>query len=237
MTRTIMVINPNTTQIMTGAVVTAAQSAAAHGTTLVGANPVRGVESIESRVDEVWGALGVVEQIRIGERNGVDGYVIACFGDTGLSAARELAHGPVVGMTEAALCTAALVAARFAIVTLPRRTRQMSDRVLREIGLTHRCTIRAIDVPVSAIAEGSLHELESIAAEAERAIDQDDAEAIVLGCAGLADLVAPLRARLGVPVIDGVAAAVTMVEGLLAQDLTTSRICTYAAPKHEGPTA
>jgi allantoin racemase len=66
-------------------------------------------------------------------------------------------------------------------------------------------------------------------------MDADAAEAIVLGCAGLSDLVAPLGAALGVPVIDGVAAAVTMVEGLLAQGLSTSRVSTYGAPERVGP--
>ncbi len=61
------------------------------------------------------------------------------------------------------------------------------------------------------------------AAEGGGAIEDDAAEAIVLGCAGLTDLVGPLTDALGVPVIDGVLAAVTMAEGLLAQGLTTSR--------------
>jgi allantoin racemase len=224
------VINPNTTALMTRTVVTAAQAVAAAGTTLIGGTPTRGVASVESHVDEVFGALGVLEQVRVGEESGVDGYVIACFGDTGVPAARELARGPVVGMTEAALFTAALVAPRFSIVTLPPRTREQSWRVLRDTGLAHRCTVRAIDVGVSDVADGSLHELEAVTAEAGRAIEHDAAEAIVLGCAGLADLVAPLQDRLGVPVIEGVSAAVTMVDGLLAQRLSTSRISTYAAP-------
>ncbi|MBM9504025.1 aspartate/glutamate racemase family protein [Actinacidiphila acididurans] len=237
MSRTIMVVNPNTTRTMTDAVVAAARTAATPGTTLVGGTPTVGTASVESHVDEVWGAVGVLEQVRVGEQSGVDGYVIACFGDTGVQAARELARGPVVGMTEAALFTAALVAARFTIVTLPRRTREMSDRVLRDTGLSHRCTVRAIDVPVADIAEGALHELDAVAAEASLAIAQDAAEALVLGCAGLADLVGPLRERLGVPVIEGVAAAVAMVDGLLAQGVTTSRAGTYAAPDRREPSA
>ncbi|MEV4603273.1 aspartate/glutamate racemase family protein [Amycolatopsis sp. NPDC049253] len=223
MSRTIMVINPNTTRAMTDTVVAAAGAVATTGTKLVGGTPTEGVPSVESHVEEVWGAVGVLDQVRAGEKSGVDGYVVACFGDTGVAAARELARGPVVGMTEAALFTAALVAPRFTIVTLPRRTREMSERVLRETGLAHRCTVRAIDVPVADIAEGSLHELEAVAAEASLGLQQDAAEAVVLGCAGLADLVAPLEQRLGVPVIEGVSAAVTMVEGLLAQGLAKRR--------------
>jgi allantoin racemase len=235
--RRIMIVNPNTTSSMTESVVAAARRVAAAGTEIVGGTPARGVASIESHVDEVWGALGVVEQVLAGERNAVDAYVIACFGDTGVPAARELAAGPVVGMTEAALFTAAAVAHRFSIVTMPRRTMEQSDRVVRAIGLEHRCTVRAVDVPVAGVAHGSAHLLEAFATEGRRALTADAAEAVVLGCAGLTDLVAPLQEALGVPVIDGVLAAVTMAEGLLAQGLTTSRASTFAAPERRGPDA
>jgi allantoin racemase len=231
---TILIINPTTTASMTEAVVAAARPAT--GARLIGSTATRGVDSVESHVDEVWGAVSVLESVLAAEEaGGIDGYVIACFGDTGLGAAREAADGPVVGMTEAALFTAALLAARFAIITMPPRTIEMSHRVLHETGLTHRCTVRAIAEPVSSAALGSLHLLEPIAAQARLALQHDGAEAIILGCSGLADLVGPLQELLGVPVIDGVAAAVTMVEGLLAQGLQTSRANCYAPPERLRP--
>ncbi|RFA06732.1 hydantoin racemase [Subtercola boreus] len=217
----IAVVNPNTTRTMTDTVLASAGAAARPDTTLVGITPTSGTPSIESHVDEVWGALSVLTEIRQLESGAerVDAYVVACFGDTGVAAARELADVPVVGMTEAALMTAALLASRFSIITMPRRTRDQSDRVVRSLGLGHRCVVRAIDEPVTGIANGSLHLLDDFAAEGRRAVEQDDAGAIVLGCAGLADLVDPLGTLLGVPVVEGVAAAVTMAEGLVAQRL------------------
>ena len=231
----IMIVNPNTTVAMTESLVTAAKGIARPGTELVGGTPGCGVSAIESHVDEVWGSLGVLEQVLEGEREGIDAYVIACFGDTGVPAAREIARGPVVGMTEAALFDAALIAHRFSIVTMPRRTMEQSDRIVRAVGLEHRCTVRAVDVPVADVAHGSGQLLDVFAAEGRRAIEEDAAEAIVLGCAGLIDLVAPLTDALGVPVVDGVLAAVTRAEGLLAQGLTTSRRSTFAAPERLGP--
>ncbi|GAA2635030.1 aspartate/glutamate racemase family protein [Paractinoplanes durhamensis] len=223
----LMVINPNTTTSMTDAVVAAARTVARPDTTIVGGTPADGVAGVESHYEEAWGALGVIDQVRKGEEQGIDGYVVACFGDTGVPAARELANGPVVGMTEAALMTAALIAHRFTIVTLPRRTIAHSERVVQALGLGHRCTVRAVDVPVADLAEGSAHLAEVFAAEARR---EPDAEALILGCAGLTDLVGPLTARLGMPVIDGVTAAVPMVEGLIAQGLTASRVNTWRHP-------
>ena len=231
--RTIMVINPNTTAEMTEAVVRAAQRVAAPGTVVVGGTPDSGVASVESNVDEVWGAMGVLQQVRAGAQVGVDAYVVACFGDTGVPGARESASVPVVGMTEAALMTAALVGARSAVITMPRRTREMALRVVRDLGLEHRCVVRAVDVPVAEVTGGSTHLLDLFVAEGQAAL-AEDAEVIVLGCAGLADLVGPLQAALGVPVVEGVAAAVTMAEGLLAQGLSTSRSNIYGPPAGQG---
>ena len=84
--------------------------------------------------------------------------------------------------------------------------------------------MRATDVPVLELEDPASNARASIGAEIARAIEEDRAEAIVLGCAGMADLAASLSAEFGVPVIDGVAAAVTLAEGLAAIDLRTSKI-------------
>jgi allantoin racemase len=234
---TIMIVNPNTATAMTEAIVAAARRVASPGTTLLGGTPVSGVSAVESNVDEVWGSVGVLEQVHRGERLGVHGYLVACFGDTGVAAAKELAAGPVVGMTEAALLTAALIATRFTVVTMPRRTREQSHRVVRALGLEHRCAIRAVDVGVAEVAGGSAHLLDVFAEQGRAALDEDGAEAVVLGCAGLTELVEPLTDALGVPVVEGVAAGVRLVESLLALGLSTSRVGSYAAPERLGPVA
>ncbi len=226
----IKIINPNTTAAFTERVRAAAAKMAAPGTSILAGNPLEGPASIESHVAEVMGALGVIGQVEAGERDGVDGYVIACFGDTGVHAARELARGPVVGMSEAALYAAAVLAHRFSIVTLPRRTRAHALRVLHETGMGHRCTVRAIDTAVLDLEHEAEAMFPALRAEAALALAEDHAEAVILGCAGLSDLVAPLEEALGVPVIDGVLAGLKMVEGLLATGLRTSKRSTYAHP-------
>ncbi len=213
---TITVINPNTTDALTATITAAARAVAPPGVHVTGARPSRGVGSVESHAEEAWAALGVVEQVQRHDAAS-DAFVIACFGDTGVDAAREVATGPVVGMTEAALQAACLVAHRFVVVTLPPRTLAHSERVVRALGLGHRCTVRAVDVGVGEIEDGSTHLLDAFAAAA------GDAEAVVLGCAGLADLVEPLRALTGAPVVEGVAAAVGAAASLLAQGLWTAR--------------
>jgi allantoin racemase len=227
----IAIVNPNTTRAMTDSVLASAAGVARQSTSLIGVTASAGVPSVESHADEVWGAMSVLREVERLEASDErpDAYVIACFGDTGLPGAREVATGPVVGMTEAALMTATLLAHRFSIITMPRRTMEQSDRVVLTLGLGHRCTVRAVDEPVSEVENGSLHLLDLFVAEGRRALIEDAAEAIVLGCAGLADLVGPLQAVLGVPVIEGVAAGVALAEGLVAQALSTSRAGTWGA--------
>ena len=227
MTR-ITVINPNTSAELTATITAAAQAVAGAGVDDHRCQPRgrRAQRRKPRRGDDRRRRCG-----RAGRQNqhDTDAFVIACFGDTGVAAAREVATCPVVGMTEAALQTACLVAHRFVVITLPARTIAHSDRVVRALGLEHRCSVVAVDVPVAELVDGSTHLLDAFAAEARTAIDADQAEAVVLGCAGLADLVGPLTDALGVPVIDGVAAGVGIAAGLVAMGLNTSRANTFAA--------
>ena len=223
----ITVINPNTSQALTTVITAAARDVAPPGVEVVGVRPDRGVASVESHAEEALAAVGVIEQVRAHDGDS-DAFVIACFGDTGVGAAREVATGPVVGMTEAALQVGCLIAHRFAVITMPARTIAHSERVVRSLGLEHRCTVAAVEVAVHDLEAGSAHLVEVFAARARRAIEEEGAEAIVLGCAGLADLVDPLAAELGVPVVEGVAAAVGIAAGLVAMGLATSRASTFA---------
>lgn len=237
----IKIINPNTTTSFTELSLNAGRAVAAPGTEIVAAQPTTGTHSVECHVDEAIATLGVIEAIQAGERDRVDGYVIACFGDTGLHAAREMASGPVVGMTEAALYAAAFVAPVFSIVTLPRRTRMFAERVVWHAGLGRRCAkVRTIDVDVIDCEDETARVFDAFILEATLAIEEDHAEAIILGCAGLEPLVGPLAERLGVPVIEGVSAAVKMVEALLALRLTTSKVGAWGYPRPKpvtGPAA
>ena len=227
MTR-ITVINPNTSDELTDTIAAAAQAVSGPDVTVIGVHPATGVPSVESHAGEALAAVGVLEQVRE-HQDVTDAYVVACFGDTGVHAAREVATCPVVGMTEAALQTACLVAHRFVVITLPARTIAHSDRVVRELGLEHRCTVVAVDVPVAELVDGSTHLLAAFVDAARAAMTTHGAEAVVLGCAGLADLVEPLSRALDAPVIDGVAAAVGIATGLVAMGLNTSRVNTFGA--------
>lgn len=220
----IKVINPNTTAGMTAKIGEAARAVAAPGTEIVAVNPAAGPVSIESHYDEAVSVLGVLEEVHKGEREGVDGYVIACFGDPGLLAAREIATGPVVGIAEAAMHAASFVATGFSVVTTLVRTCIIAEHLVDRYGMTHVCRkVRGTDIPVLDLEETGSAALDTIVDECRRAVEEDRCGAIVLGCAGMADLVAEVQRTVGVPVIDGVAAAVVQVEALVRLGLGTSK--------------
>jgi allantoin racemase len=227
----IQIINPNTTAAFTELSVGAARAVAGPGTEILPSQPAAGTPSVECSVDEAIATFGVIEEVLAGVTERADGYVIACFGDTGLEAAREAAAVPVVGMTEAALYVAALIAPVFAIVTLPRRTRIFAERAVWHAGLERRCvSIRAVDVDVLDCEDETERVFDAFVIEAKKAISEDGAEAIILGCAGLEPLVERLTAVLGVPVIEGVAAAVKLVECLISLKLATAKNGAWGFP-------
>jgi allantoin racemase len=102
---------------------------------------------------------------------------------------------------------------------------------LARYGLARRCArVRAADVAVLDLEKPGSDARKRIAGEIARALEDDRADAIVLGCAGMADYAAALSTEFGVPVVDGVAAAVALAEGLAALALTTSKRGGYACP-------
>ena len=227
----IRVINPNTTAGMTASIGAAARAVSASGTDIIAVNPSFGAPSIECHHDDVWAAAGVTEQVRRGEAEGADAYVIACFGDPGLHAARELARGPVIGIAEAAFHAASLVATGFSVVTTLTRTCVIAEHLVLQYGFERRCRgIHGTDIAVLELDDPQSDAFARVLASAQAALEHDRSGAIVLGCAGMADLCRSLQQRLGVPVIDGVAAAVKLAEGLVSMGVGTSKRGDYAAP-------
>lgn len=227
----IKVINPNTTASMTQKIGMAARAVAALGTEITACNPSMGPVSVECHYDEALSVVGLLEEIRKGEIEGVDGYVIACFGDPGLLAARELTRAPVIGIAEAAMHTASLIATGFSIVTTLSRTRIIARQLVENYGMSRFCcNIRATDLAVLELEIADSRARKVIIEECRQAVVEDNSGAIVLGCSGMADLATAITQEIGVPVIDGVGAAVKFVEVLVSLGLGTSKVGDLAFP-------
>jgi allantoin racemase len=232
----ILLINPNSTASMTEQALASALRVKQPGTRVTATNPTDTPASIEGGADEAVAVPGMLSQIRKGEAEGIDAYVIACFDDPGLHAAREVARGPVIGICQAAVQVAMTISRRFSVITtLPRSIPIIEDLVV-SYGANHHCrNVRAIDLPVLALEEDPLQAECLLAKEIERAKKEDRAEAIVLGCAGMSVLGERLSAATGVPVIDGVTAAVKFAEALVGAGYATSKANAYDFPRIKGP--
>jgi len=225
------VINPNSTRSMTDKIGACARSIASPGTEIVATNPASSPTSIEGQYDEAMSVAGLLEEVRKGEQAGADGFIIACFDDVGLGACREIATGPVLGICEAAMHAASMIATGFSVVTTLDRSVPLIEDLALRYGMERRCRrVRAADIPVLALEEPESNARQKLLDEITRAVREDRCEAVILGCAGMADLTAWLTEETGVPVIDGVAVAVRMVEALIGAGLSTSKVGAYARP-------
>jgi allantoin racemase len=225
------IVNPNTSAAMTQIIAESAGRVARPGTAIRTVQSEFGPASIEGPYDDAFAVPGLLARIAEGEREGADAHVIACFDDTGLDAARAIAGAPVVGIGEAAFHMASLIAHRFVVVTTLARSIPVIETNLLRYGLERRCArVRAADIPVLELNEPGSNARRQIGAEIEAALREDAAEAIVLGCAGMADSAGALAAEFDVPVVDGVAAAVALAEALAALRLMTAKRGAYAKP-------
>ena len=226
----ILIVNPNTTLSMTEKAAEAARAVAAAGTEIVAATSLMGPASIEGHYDGALALPGLLAEISKAEVAGAQAAIIACFDDTGLDAARALASFPVLGICESALVTAGFLAQRFTVVTTLERSRILLENLSRHYGFGGRARIRAADIPVLELEDPASGAIGKLRRQIELALTEDGAETIVLGCAGMADLAYALQEEYGVPVVDGVSAAVKQAEALIAQRLTTSKRGSYAKP-------
>ncbi len=228
----IKIINPNTSAEMTRSIGEAGRMVARQGTEIVATNPEFGPASIESYYDEYMAAPGTIDEVMKGDRDGCDAFVIACYGDPGLQGAREATAKPVLGIGETSLYTAAMLAARFSVVTVIPRIRTMIEEMVAGYGFSLKCvSVRTTPYYVLDIERDPTGAMQALRDEARRAMEEDTAEAILLGCAGFASFAADLERELGIPVLDGVVCAVKMAEGLVELGKTTSRHFTYRPPE------
>ncbi|MEL6815676.1 MAG: aspartate/glutamate racemase family protein [Cyanobacteria bacterium J06598_3] len=226
----IKIINSNTCQAMTANINASAQSIKFPGTEIVTVQPQRGPESVESFYDEYLAIPGILEQIIL-DRD-ADAFIVACWGDPGLEAAREITTKPVIGISEASLYVANMLAAKWSVVTTLHRVRNMVEKTIVKTGLTERCaSVRTTKLSVLETEQDRANTLNILTEASQLAIQEDGAEAICLGCAGMSGLEQELENRLGVPVIDAVAAAVKMAESLVSLGKTTSKQLTYRPPE------
>src|SRR6478735_8848855 len=227
----ILVANVNTTESMTDAIAETARSVASPGTEIVPLTPLFGAESVEGNYESYLAAVAVQEVVRDYDRD-FDAVIQAGYGEHGREGLQELLDVPVVDITEAAASTAMFLGHKYSVVTTLDRAVPLIEDRLKLAGLDARCaSVRASGMAVLELEEQPERAVEAIISQALLAVREDKAEVIVLGCGGMAGLDEQIRQRAGVPVVDGVASAVTIAESLVRMRLSTSKVRTFAAPR------
>ncbi len=212
----LLLINPNISDSVSTLIHSEAQRSVAPGTRLQVLTAPFGVAYIETRFEAMMGAYAAA-QLAAEHHADYDAVVVAAFGDPGLAALREVLPIPVTGLTEAALASACLLGQRISIIAISQRIQAWYREVVDSYGLLSRlASIRALDRPLASIGQVQDEHAQALKALAERAVDEDGADVIVLAGAPLAGLARSLQGQLPVPVVDGVSSAVRHAETLVA---------------------
>jgi allantoin racemase len=212
----LLLLNANTSTDMTDRLVAAARGRVAAGTEISGLTGRFGAKVIATRASYAIAGHAAIDALAT-QRSAADAIILACFGDPGLAALRELAPVPVIGMAEAACRHAAGRVAKFSIVTGGRLWKEMLGEYVASLGLSASlASIRTLAANGGQIANDPDAAEAALLAACHTAISQDGAELVILGGAGMVGMVERLSDRVAVPLIDGLTPAIRAAEAAVA---------------------
>jgi Asp/Glu/hydantoin racemase len=226
----LLVVNPNISEDVTHLIRAEAERSAAPETRLIMRTARHGVEYIETRFESLV-AAGAVAELIAEERGGIDGVVVAAFGDPGLPALKELVDVPVLGITEAALCAAALQGRRFSIIAISDRITAWYQDCVEQFGFAARlASIRSITEALRDIGTVQDDFRPTVVELARRAVAEDGADVVILAGAPLAGLAKDVASEIPVPIVDGIGAGIRIAEALVALRSGSHRAGSFAPP-------
>jgi len=194
----------------------------------------KGPASIESMYEEEAAAPWILQKVKEAEEKGFDAVIIDCMGDPALEAAREIVSIPVVGPCESSMMVASMLGDKFSVVTILKRLTSLFWRKVKRYGLEGKvASVRSIDVPVLELEEKREEVKAALMRESKRAIEEDGADVIVLGCTGLIGMAEELKEGLGVPVVDPGITPLKVAEILVDLRLSQSKTAYPTPPKKE----
>jgi allantoin racemase len=194
-----------------------------------------GPASIESLYEEYLSIPSTVEKMLEAEREGYDAAILGCYGDPGLDAVREVTEEMVVvGPGEAGALAAATCGHRFSIITVTASIVNALHHLVEKVGVGKKlASVRAIETPVLDLAKDRAGTAEKLLMEGRKAIDQDRADTLVLGCMsmGFLGVAEEMSERLGVPVVNPGRVSLKVAEALVGTGLTHSKLAYPVPPK------
>ena len=204
---TIIIINPNSTASMTDAMLAQA-CRSAPDLKFEGWTSHDGPAAIQGTADGEAARAPLLRLIEKASHQGADGIIIGCFDDTALEDAAELSACPVIGIGQASYHYAALRNWRFSVVTTLSVSTPIIRHNIERQGLGHLISsVRASEIPVLELETNTDYAGTIVAKEAKRAEQDDGVSAIILGCAGMVEVIETVRKELSIVVIDPVECA------------------------------
>jgi len=226
----LLLINPNISESVSALIRGEAERSAAPGTRIEVLTGQFGVAYIETRFEAMLGAYATA-QLAAEHHERFDAVIVAAFGDPGLAALREALPIPVTGLTEAALASASLLGQRFSIIAISRRIAAWYREAVYACGFGARlASIRGLDAAVADIGKVQTDHAARLVQLAQRAVDEDGADVIVLAGAPLAGLARSVAGLLPVPAVEGVSSAVRHAETLVALKPGRAQRGSFAPP-------
>jgi len=215
----ILIINPNSDPKMTEAIRKSATDFAEDRFEVLCELTPGAPKFIETYGDDVTAAAGILQLVERFEAE-CDAIVVACHGDPNLDAIKEKTNKPVVGIGEASMKIASMLGHSFSVVTTAKRSIPPKEVQARKYHLQDLLvSVRAPDSDASDCGDEQL-----FLDLAKAAVEEDLAEVIVLGCAGLTGMDKMIQGKLGVPTLDGVVCALIVAEGLVRYGASTSKV-------------
>jgi allantoin racemase len=213
--RALVVINPNSSQAVTDGIDAAVDPLRRFGIPIRCLTLAEGPPGIESQAQADLTIAPMLE-LAAREEAGAAGFVIACFGDPGLHALRDRTARPVFGIQESAVATALTLGQRMGIIAILRASVPRHLRALGAMGVLDRLGgDRALGLGVADLAD-PVRTVEAMIATGRRLRDEDGADVLIMGCAGMAAYRATLEAETGLPVVEPCQAAAAMALGRIA---------------------
>lgn len=228
--RNILLINPNTSQATTSMMVRIAASELPKDVQVTGVSAKLGPSMIVNEA-ELNAASLEVDRIWRDAGSAWDGVIVSAFGDPGVELVRRTSRGPVVGICEASMIEAAQGSRRFGVATVTPELARAIDRHALMLGLGAQYTgIRLTPGDPRALAADPEALEKALAGAVLRCIDEDGAQAVIIGGGPLGQAARGLAGRFGVPVIAPISAAVRSLQLQLPQDPVGRKVAGSSLP-------
>jgi len=194
----------------------------------------QGPSSIESVYEEYLSVPETVKKVVQAEDEGFDGIIVGCYGDPGIDAMREMVTIPVVGPGETSMLVGAMLGHRFSIITVLDTVVPPLEKLARIVGVERKlASVRAADIPVLELKKDIQATKKRMMAESEKAMTEDRADVIILGCMSMAFMGVSdeMQADLGIPVVNPAIVSLKVLEGLITAGLSHSKKAYPIPPK------